>query len=163
MGYEFCYRNNVNSMFFARARLNSLRLEEAMGRGKGFYNKICKLCKQEEEDLLHFMIECPCLERKRNYEIIDKRIQEPKKRLIQCLFKQRKYQETGKMIKEMWYTRRNMIEYEKKNKKKDRDINDNTKITYSDPGPKRDGRERIRIHESYGSDVGIIFGNNRGI
>ena len=56
MGYEFCYRNNVNSMFFARARLNSLRLEEAMGRGKIFYNKTCKLCKQEEEDLLHFMI-----------------------------------------------------------------------------------------------------------
>merc|ERR1711888_73492 len=149
--------------FFARARLNSLRLEEAMGRGKIFYNKTCKLCKQEEEDLLHFMIECPCLEGKRNCEIIDERILEPEKRLIQCLFKQRKYQETGKMIKEMWYTRRNMIEYEKKNKKKDRGIKDNTKITYSDPGPKRDGRERIRIQESYGSDVGIIFGNNRGI
>merc|ERR1711888_245249 len=56
MGYEFCYRNNANSMFFARARLNSLRLEEAMGRGKKFYNKTCKLCKQEEEDLLHFLI-----------------------------------------------------------------------------------------------------------
>ena len=34
MGYEFCYRNNVNSMFFARARLNSLRQEEAMPREK---------------------------------------------------------------------------------------------------------------------------------
>ena len=67
------------------------------------------------------------------------------------------------MIKEMWYTRRNMIEYEKKNKKKDRGIKDDTKITYSDPGPKRDGRERIRIQEGYESDVGIIFGNNRGI
>ena len=67
------------------------------------------------------------------------------------------------MIKEMWYTRRNMIEYEKKNKKTDRGIIDNTKITYSDPGPKRDGRERIRIQEDYGSDVGIIFGYNRGI
>ena len=159
MGYEFCYRNNVNSMFFARARLNSLRQEEAMGRGKVFYNKTCKLCKQEEEDLLHFMIECPHLERKRNYEIIDERIMEPEKRLIQCLFKQSKYQETGKMIKEMWYTRRNMIEYEKKNKKKDRGIKDDTKITYSDPGPKRDGREKIRIQEGYKSDVGIIFGN----
>ena len=63
----------------------------------------------------------------------------------------------------MWYARRNMIKYEKKNKKKDRNIDENTKITYSDPGPKRDGRERIRIHESYGSDVGIIFGDNRGI
>ena len=63
----------------------------------------------------------------------------------------------------MWYIRRNMIEYEKKNKKKDRDIKDNTKITYSDPGPKRDGRERLRIQERYGRDVGIIFGDNRGM
>ena len=101
MGYEICYRNNINSMFLARARLNSLRLEEAMGRGNRFHNKTCKLCKQEDEDLLHFMIKCPCLERKRNYEILDKEIQEPRKRLIHCLFKQRKYQETGRMIKEM--------------------------------------------------------------
>ena len=116
IGYEFCYRNNINSMFYARARLNSLSLEEARGRGKILYNKTCKLCKQEEEDLLHFMIKCPCLERRRNYEIIDENIIEPKERMIQCLFKQREYQETGKMIKEMWYTRRNMMEYEKKNK-----------------------------------------------
>ena len=163
MKYEFCYRNNINSMFLARARLNSLRLEEALGRGNAFYNKTCKLCKQEEEDLLHFVIECPCLERKRNYEIIDEEITEPEKRLIQCLFKQRKYQETGKMIKSMWYTRRNIIEYEKRNRKKDRSTKDNTNIPSSDPGPKRDSRERKRIQESYGSDVGIIFGDNRGI
>ena len=67
------------------------------------------------------------------------------------------------MIKNMWYTRRNMIEYEKRNKKIDRGIKDNTNITSSDPGPKRDSRERIRIQEGYGSDVGIIFGDNRGI
>ena len=55
-----------------------------------------------------------------------------------------------------------MIEYEKRNKKIDRGIKDNTNITYSDPGPKRDSRERIRVQEGYGSDVGIIFGDNRG-
>ena len=48
MGYEFCYRNNINSMFYARARLNSLKLEEAKGRGKPYYNKICKICGLEE-------------------------------------------------------------------------------------------------------------------
>ena len=108
------------------------------------------------------MIKCSCLER-RNYEIIDENIVEPKERMIQCLFKQREYQKTGKMIKEMWYTRRNMMEYEKKNKKTDRVTVDNNRITFSDPGPKRDGRERIRIQEEYGNNVGIIFGNNRGV
>ena len=163
MGYEICYRNNINSMFLARARLNSLRLEEAMGRGNRFHNKTCKLCKQEDEDLLHFMIKCPCLERKRNYEILDKEIKEPRKRLIHCLCKQRKYQETGRMIKEMWYTRRNMIKYEKENKKKVRDIDENIRITRSDPGPRKNIRDRVRRYPSPGSSVGIIFRDNRGV
>ena len=34
IGYEHCYRNNANSTYYARARTNSLKLEEAMGRGK---------------------------------------------------------------------------------------------------------------------------------
>ena len=137
MGYELCYRNNIESMFYARARINSLKLEEAKGRGKPFYNKTCKLCKLEEEDLLHFMIECPALERRRNYEIIDNDIQEPEDRMIQCLFKQEKFQETGKMVKEMWYTRRNILKYEEDIKKKGRPINIDTKNMMSDPGPKR--------------------------
>ena len=98
LGYEFCYRNNVNSMFYARARLNALSLEEAKGRGKAYYDKTCKLCEQEEEDLLHFMIECPYLEKRRDYEIIDMNVVEPKERLIKCLFRQNEYQKTGKMI-----------------------------------------------------------------
>jgi len=32
-GYENCYRNNYNSTFLARARINSLKLEEHKGRG----------------------------------------------------------------------------------------------------------------------------------
>ena len=149
-------------MFLARARLNSLRLEEAMRRGNVFYNSICKMCKQEEEDLLHFMIECPRLEKKRNYEIIDRGITEPKKRLIHCLFKQKEYQETGKMIKSMWYTRKNIIEHGKKGKKKDRSTRVNINIPNSDPGPNRDNRGRKRIQENYGSEAGIIFGDIRG-
>ena len=64
-----------------------------------FHNTTCKLCRNEDEDLLHFVIECPKLENKRNYEIIDKNITDPEKRLVHCLFKQKKYQETGKMLK----------------------------------------------------------------
>merc|ERR1711895_52884 len=120
MKYEYCYRNNINSMFLARARLNALSLEEAKRRGNIFYNSICKMCKQEEEDLLHFVIDCPKLESKRNYEIIDRGIAEPGKRLVHCLFKQKKYQETGKMIKSMWYTRKNIIEQGKEEEKQDK-------------------------------------------
>ena len=141
-------------MFFARARINSLKLEEAIGRGKAFYNKTCKLCKQDEEDLLHFIIECPVLERRRNYEILDRRIQEPKDRLIQCLFRQNRFQETGKMIKEMWYARRNILKYEKDTKKEEKSSGEDIKIMRSDPGPKRTAitmdRGRRGVSESRG-------------
>ena len=66
----------------------------------------------------------------------------------------------------MWYTRRNMIKHEKENKKKVRNNDENTKITRSDPGPKknvRNGKDRVRIYQSHGSNVGIIFGDNRGV
>merc|ERR1712033_97935 len=37
MGYENCYRNNAESMLYAQARINALKLEEAIGRGQRFY------------------------------------------------------------------------------------------------------------------------------
>merc|ERR1711888_369032 len=137
MGYENCYRNNVNSMFYARARLNSLKLEEAKGRGKPYYNKTCKICGLEEEDLLHFIIKYPILERRRNYNILDSRLQVPEERLIQCLYKQKSYQETGKMIKEMWYARRSILKYEEDTRKKVNSKKGENNLMRSDPGPKR--------------------------
>ena len=55
-----------------------------------------------------------------------------------------------------------MIKYEKENKKKERNNDENTKIMRSDPGPRGSVRERVRIIQSPGRDVGIIFGENRG-
>ena len=88
-------------MFLARARINSLKLEEAIGRGKTNYDKSCKLCHQEEEDLVHFTVKCPVLEKLRNYDLIDKRIQDPKDRMIELLFKQNRYQEVGHMLRKL--------------------------------------------------------------
>ena len=135
IGYESCYRNNANSMFLARARTNSLKLEEAVGRGNMYHDKICKLCSLGEEDLVHFIMECPILEGKRDYSIIDKNIVDPRQRMIVLLFKQRKYQEVGEMIKNLWNRRKAILKYKNEEKKKV----DNVKITgstsRSDPGP----------------------------
>ena len=110
IGYEHCYRNNVNSQFLAMTRINALGLEEAKKRGNRFHNATCKLCNYEEEDLVHFVIKCPKLEDKRNSEIINNNIANPEERLIHSLFKQKKYQETGKMLKSMWYKRKYILE-----------------------------------------------------
>ena len=137
MGYEFCYRNNVDSMFLARARVNSLKLEEAVGRGNTFYNRTCKLCGQGEEDLVHFIVECPTLERKRDYRLLEENIQNPKERMIQFLFRQNRFQETGRMIRIMWYTRRAILKYRKDTKKGERSNDGRVDIMKSDPGPRR--------------------------
>merc|ERR1712082_236004 len=109
IGYESCYRNNMNSLFLARARINSLKLEEAIGRGKDWYNKNCKLCGLGTENLLHFIIQCPALKRKRNYKLLDKKETNPRQKLIRFLFDKGKYQEKGEMIKNLWYERKAIL------------------------------------------------------
>ena len=161
--YEFCYRNNLDSMFYARARLNALGLEEAKGRGKAYYNRTCKLCGQEEEDLIHFLLKCPSLEKRRDYNIIDKSIAEPKARLINCLFRQKEYQKIGKMIKDMWGIRRNKLKAKKENNGKDNNVISHKDTALSDPGPKRNDRSKISLREEYWDNVGLIFRNNRGV
>merc|ERR1712082_192270 len=136
IGYEFCYRNNANSMFLARARTNSLKLEEAKGRGNPHYNKNCKLCSMGEEDLVHFTMVCPVLEGKRNYSIIDGSISDPTERMLKLLFTQKEHQEVGKMLKNLWNKRMLILKYINKDKDRMKVMNDTICSTKSDPGPK---------------------------
>ena len=112
--------------------MNSLKLEEAMGRNKTNHDTCCKLCNQEEEDLTHFIMKCPELERYRDYNLIDRSIQDPERRVVELLFKQKRYQEVGNMIRIMWYGRKKtLIQKEeergghiiKKRKRKKKNIN----------------------------------------
>ena len=47
IGYDKCYSNNINSTYLAKARTNSLQLEEQVGRARRDNDKTCKLCRQE--------------------------------------------------------------------------------------------------------------------
>ena len=64
IGYEHCYSNNYDSKLYARARINALQLEKHKGRGNKNYNTMCRLCGEEEEDLIHFIVKCKKLEKK---------------------------------------------------------------------------------------------------
>ena len=97
--YEHCYRNSISSTFYARARINSLKLEEHKGRGKENYNKNCKLCEEEVEDIVHFTTKCKKLEKVRNYGLVDKNIEDPEERMRILLFRNESREEIGKMIK----------------------------------------------------------------
>ena len=102
IGYDKCYSNNINSTYLAKARTNSLQLEDHLGRGVTGQDKTCKLCKLEEEELEHFLIKCPELEKKRNKEIMkNEHRMTAEERTIQMLFKEKHYSEIGKMIRSM--------------------------------------------------------------
>ena len=145
IGYEFCYRNNLNSTFLARPRTNSLRLEEAKGRGNPYYDRTCKLCKEGEEDLVHFLIECKALEGNRNYDLIDNSIGNSKDRMIKLLFQSEDYQGTGYMVKKLWWRRKFLLTYIQEledNSKKDEGSTSNPLAHWnSDPGPMRRGHD----------------------
>ena len=59
--YDLCYRNGFNSKLLARARTNTLQVEEVIQRRNREHDKTCRLCGREEEDLKHFLISCPRL------------------------------------------------------------------------------------------------------
>merc|ERR1712055_186577 len=132
--YELCYRNSLSSAFYARARINSLKLEEQIGRGKVNYDKKCKLCEKEEEDIVHFTIKCEKLEGKRNYELINKELIDPEERMRALLFRNENNQEVGRMIKDLWDLRGKML----KDKK-------TTKKTTQKMKQKEDGRRSIKV------------------
>ena len=107
IGYEMCYRNNISSTYLAKARTNSLQLEDHLGRGIPNYDKTCKLCKTEEEDLEHFLVRCPDLNQKRNLEIMKKVIpMTSEEQTLHILFKCKQYQKVGKIIRNMWEYRK---------------------------------------------------------
>ena len=56
--------------------INSLQLEEQLGRGRIDYDKTSKLCGQEEKNLENFIVKCPRLQCKRDTE--DTRLWETK-------------------------------------------------------------------------------------
>ena len=115
--YDMCYRNSLSSSYYARARINSLKLEEQIGRGKENYNKNCKLCNEEEEDMVHFIVKCEKLELKRNYNLIDKEIVDPEERMRVLLFRNENRQEIGRMIKDIWETRGQLLKEREKSMK----------------------------------------------
>ena len=104
--YEMCYRNNSCSAYLAKARTNSLQLEEHLGRGLPNYDTTCKLCGQGEEDLEHFMVKCQELEGKRNPRLMEGPPMSSEEKTIHILFRNNKYQETATMIKDMWNLRK---------------------------------------------------------
>ena len=108
--YDQCYRNGLNSKLLARARTNTLKLEEVTQRRNREHDKTCRLCGAEEEDLKHFVLECPRLGGKRDRRLIEKwRDVDTDKQLTNILFKEKNYTKLRQMLGAMWQFRKNLL------------------------------------------------------
>ena len=107
--YDLCYRNSIDSTFYARARINALKLEEQKGRGRENYNKRCKLCGEEDEDMVHFIVKCKNLEEERDYDLLNADTRDPEEKMKVLLFRDERRQSIGKMIRNLWECRRKQL------------------------------------------------------
>ena len=71
--------------------------------------KTCKLCKEENEDKVHFLTKCSRLENIRDYELLDRNINNYEERMRELLFRDNRCYEVGKMIKDLWILRRKLL------------------------------------------------------
>ena len=146
-GYDFCYRNSYDSTFLAKARLNALKLEEQIGRGKRGYDRTCKLCKTTEENIVHFLMDCPALEEIRDYNLMRKTGESSEDRMIELLFRNERFREVGSLVRKLWQRRYKLIAYIKERESSKRNTQKAKKndphplkiLMNSDPGPVRGG------------------------
>ena len=112
---EPIYDNRISSMWLFRARSNSLKLNQRayfLKPNHKIEDKICNLCEEEEESLEHFMLKCNKLERKRNYELINRfKGSNIKETLGLLLFETRgeDLELIKEMITNMWETREKLL------------------------------------------------------
>ena len=116
---EKYYDNRESSKYLFLARSNTLPLNIKRKYTGG--DTKCELCNTENEDLVHFLINCKKLEHKMNKEIMLKNRNENKETMVgNILFKEDK-EKTKEMITQMWNYRAGMnIEKEKKIRKESR-------------------------------------------
>ena len=108
--YDLCYSNSTNSDFLAKARTNTLHLEEYYARRNRDHDKTCKMCGLADEDLEHFLVICPALETKRDREIMGAwQSNDTKKQTVDILFNEKRFYKTGGMIKSLWLHRKDLL------------------------------------------------------
>ena len=59
--------------------------------------------------MVHFITKCKNLEIKRDYNIIDKDIKNPEEKMRKLLYRNKNYQEVGRLIKNLWTLRKELI------------------------------------------------------
>ena len=101
MKEEKFYDNRDSSKYLFQARTNTLPLNITRRHTGG--DTKCELCNNENEDLIHFLIDCKELEHKRNQQIMEKKQNQNKELMAgSILFGKEDKENVKYMIDMMW-------------------------------------------------------------
>ena len=87
------------------------------------------------------------MEGKRDYNLLNRNIEDPRQRMIELLFGQEDHQGVGRMVKVLWYRRKSIIKNKERleiERKKRESIPTTAYEGRSDPGPVRNCQPPIR-------------------
>ena len=59
--------------------------------------------------MVHFIVKCSKLERKRDPTIINRKIDDPEERMKELLFRNRDHIRVSKQVRELWILRRDLL------------------------------------------------------
>ena len=105
---EKFYDNRDSSKLFFQARSNTMQLNTTRRHIGG--DTKCELCNSENEDLIHFLLDCKGLEHKRNQQIMMKhRNQNKEKMACSMLFAKGNKEDIKNMIDKMYKYRLGII------------------------------------------------------
>ena len=85
---------------------------------------------------MHFLTRCKKLEEKRDYNLLDRNLTDSEDRMRKLLFRNNKCYEVGKMIKEIWTLRRDLLKMKQDNHI-DTEKSKKDYYSKSDPGPQK--------------------------
>ena len=63
---------------------------------------------------MHFITKCKNFEEKRDYNLLDRKIKDPEERMRILLFRNERRQDIGRMIKNLWDLRRQLLKEKEK-------------------------------------------------
>ena len=101
---------------------------------------MCRLCGEEEEDLIHFIVKCKKLEKKRNSSVINYKILDPEERMKDLLYRNKEFRSTSRVVRDLWTLRRQLLKLkENRIQEGDQEIHENDKTEETNSTLSRQG------------------------
>ena len=108
---------------------------------------------------MHFTTKCKNLEKIRDYNLLDKDIEDPEERMRTLLFRNERRNDIGRMIKNLWDLRKQLLDEKEEKRRKDTRIQIQQIATQ---GCKRKKQKKPEKQKKTNTQLKVVKGIDRG-